>query len=60
MEFAKLIDKLKKESKNKSLRTLAKQCEVSHEVVRKILVQGEKASITFSTCKKLEKGLFNK
>jgi hypothetical protein len=57
MQIEYLIERLKKASFYKSLRTLASDCDVSHEVIRKLLKAQATANITFSTYDKIDKGL---
>jgi hypothetical protein len=54
-----LIAKLREANKTKSLRELGKQCGVSHELIRKLVIAKEGVSITTSTFEKIQKGLQN-
>lgn len=59
MQLDELIMRLRAAAQAKSLRTLGKECDVSHELVRKLLKAGDEVSITVASYNKIDKGLRN-
>lgn len=57
MQIAELIERLRKAAAKKSLRTLGRECNVSHEMIRKLLTAGDNVSITVATYNKINEGL---
>lgn len=57
MQIAELIERLRKAAAKKSLRTLGRECDVSHEMIRKLLTAGDNVSITVASYNKIDKGL---
>ena len=57
MQIAELIERLRKAAAKKSLRTLGRECDVSHEMIRKLLTAGGNVSITVASYNKIDKGL---
>lgn len=57
MQIAELIERLRKAAAKKSLRTLGRECDVSHEMIRKLLTVGDNVSITVASYNKIDKGL---
>lgn len=57
MQIAELIERLRKAAAKKSLRTLGRECDVSHELIRKLIVAGDKVSITVASYNKIDEGL---
>lgn len=57
MQIAELIERLRKAAAKKSLRTLGRECDVSHEMIRKLLTAGDNVSITVASYIKIDKGL---
>ena len=57
MQLSELIERLRAAAKVKSLRTLGRECDVSHELIRKLLTAGDNVSITVASYNKIDKGL---
>ena len=57
MQLDELIKRLRAAAQAKSLRTLGGECDVSHELIRKLLVGGDKVSITVASYNKIDEGL---
>ena len=57
MQLDELIKRLRIAAQTKSLRTLGKECEVSHELIRKLLKGDNEVSITTASYNKIDKGL---
>jgi len=57
MDIEELKKRLKKARAGRSLRSLAAQCEVSHELIRKLLLANSAQNITAATYRKIDKGL---
>lgn len=57
MQLDELIKRLRIAAQTKSLRTLGKECEVSHELIRKLIVAGDEVSITVASYNKIDEGL---
>ena len=57
MQLDELIKRLRIAAQTKSLRTLGKECEVSHELIRKLLKGDNEVSITVASYSKIDKGL---
>lgn len=57
MELTELIKRLRDASSKKSLRTLGRECGVSHELVRKLIIGGCKTGITVASYNKIDEGL---
>ena len=57
MQLDELIKRLRIAAQTKSLRTLGKECEVSHELIRKLLKTDNEVSITVASYNKIDKGL---
>lgn len=57
MQLDELIKRLRIAAQTKSLRTLGKECEVSHELIRKLLLANSAPNITAVTYNKIDKGL---
>jgi hypothetical protein len=59
MQLDELIKRLRAAAEAKSLRTLGRECGVSHELIRKLLKAGDEVSITVASYNKIDKGLRN-
>ena len=59
MQLSELIERLRAAAKAMSLRTLGRECGVSHELIRKLLTAGDEVSITVASYNKIDKGLRN-
>lgn len=59
MQTTTLSKRLRKAAENKSLRELAKQCGVSHELIRKLVKADAEVSLTIASYNKIDKGLQN-
>lgn len=59
MQLNELIERLRTAAKAKSLRTLGRECGVSHELIRKLLTAGDDVSITVASYNKIDEGLRN-
>ncbi len=57
MQLDELIKRLRTAAQAKSLRTLGRECDVSHELIRKLIVAGDKVSITVASYNKIDEGL---
>ena len=57
MQLDELIKRLRIAAQTKSLRTLGKECEVSYELIRKLLKADNEVSITVASYNKIDKGL---
>ena len=57
MQLDELTKRLRIAAQTKSLRTLGKECEVSHELIRKLIVAGDEVSITVASYNKIDEGL---
>ena len=57
MQLDELIKRLRIAAQTKSLRALGKECEVSHELIRKLLKADNEVSITVASYNKIDKGL---
>lgn len=58
MDTAQLIARLKLAYVGRSLRTLAEECHVSHELLRKLISARKRvANITFTSYNKIDEGL---
>ena len=57
MQLDELIKRLRIAAQTKSLRTLGKECEVSHELIRKLITAGDEVSITVASYNKIDEGL---
>ena len=57
MQLDELIKRLRIAAQTKSLRTLGKECEVSHELIRKLIAAGDEVSITVASYNKIDEGL---
>ena len=59
MQLDELIKRLRIAAQTKSLRTLGRECGVSHELIRKLLTAGDDVSITVTSYNKIDEGLRN-
>ena len=57
MDIEELTKRVKKASVGRSLRKLAGECNVSHEMIRKLLLANSAPNITATTYNKIDKGL---
>lgn len=56
MNVIELINRLRQASASKSLRQLGRDCDVSHELIRKLIVGG-KSDLTVVCYNKIDQGL---
>lgn len=57
MDLNTLVERLKRAYSPTSLRKLAAQLEVSHELLRKLLLSKNRPNLTLATYDKIDKGL---
>lgn len=57
MQLDELIKRLRAASQAKSLRTLGRDCNVSHELIRKLITATGEVSITVASYNKIDEGL---
>lgn len=57
MNLDDLVRRLRGASTKKSLRQLGRECDVSHELIRKLIIGGGKSGITVASYNKIDEGL---